>query len=194
MVADLGGAFAAAGPVAAGVVLARGERRAVGLGAGEDVVHVRRVATPLDRRPLLIQGGVLVQLVVAVQLRDRLGDDHALGVLPGPRADTVAGVDRRSPVAGAGAEVGAPGALAGPGGGGELLAMRVGTGQAAEVGALARALAGDEEGHVGLLGLAGETAGQGQQRRGQGEGESQRVHVQSSCGKRSPQTGIWLTP
>ncbi len=84
MVADLGGAFAIAGPVAAGIILARGERRAVGLGAGEDVVHVRRVTTPLDRRAVLVQGGVLGQLVVAMQLLNILGNDYPLAFCQGP--------------------------------------------------------------------------------------------------------------
>src|SRR5213593_4984185 len=45
--------LAALRPVAAGAILAGRERGAVRLGAGQDVVHVRRVAAPVDHLTLL---------------------------------------------------------------------------------------------------------------------------------------------
>ncbi|CAD5375508.1 hypothetical protein OF001_U10195 [Pseudomonas sp. OF001] len=169
VVTDHGRAGGAAGPVAAGAVLRAGEGGAVGLRAGEDVVHVRRIAAALDRHAALVEAGFLVEVVVAVQLGDVLGDQLALGVVPGARADAVAGVHRRLAVTGAGAEVGAPGVAAGTDGLGELLAVRIGASQAAEIGALAHAGAGDEEGHLGL-GEGAAAEGQGGQRQAALEG------------------------
>src|SRR6185436_99275 len=110
VVADHRRALAALRPVAAGAVLAGRERGAVGLGAGQDVVHVRRVAPAVDRLALLGQRRLLGDVVLAVQLGHVLGDDGSLGVLPGTSTDAVTRVD------GAGAlraQVGVPGLAAG---------------------------------------------------------------------------------
>ncbi|MCY1437422.1 hypothetical protein D9M71_535830 [compost metagenome] len=179
VVADLGDTFATVGPVAARVVGAIGECRAVGLRAGQHVVHVGLVAAALDLLPVLIQSGLLVQVVLAVQLREILGDDHALGVLPRPVADAITGVHRGGSAGSTGAQIGTPGVLARTAGSAQFLAELVGAGQAAKVGALARAMAGDEEGHIGL---AGETAGQRQQGRRYGEGESRLAHGSPPAG------------
>ena len=89
-----------------------GERRAVRLRAGEDVVPVRRVAAAVDHLALLGQRGLLADLVVgAVQIVDVLRDHLALGVLPRAVADAVAGVDG-CPGA-LRAQIGAPGLAAG---------------------------------------------------------------------------------
>src|SRR2546428_8804659 len=85
--------LAALRPVAAGAVLPGRERGAVRLGAGQDVVHVRRIAAPVDHLTLFGQGGLLGDVVLAVQLSQILRDDDALGVLPGTAADAVARVD-----------------------------------------------------------------------------------------------------
>src|SRR5438093_1131239 len=107
MVAKEGRTLAAARPVAASRVLARRESPAVGLRAGEDVVHVRRVIDAVDRLALLGERGLLREVVVGrVQLLDALRDDHALGVLPRSAADAVACIDAAGP---SGAEVSVPG-------------------------------------------------------------------------------------
>ena len=84
---------AALGPVAARLVVAGRERRAVRLRAGQDVVLVRRVAAAVDDLALFGERGLLGEVVGAVQLRDVLGDDDALGVLPRAAADAILGVD-----------------------------------------------------------------------------------------------------
>ena len=89
-------------------------RPAVGLRAGQDVVPVRRIAAAVDRLALLVQRGLLGQVVaVAVQIGDALGDHRALGVLPRAVADAILGVHG---VRALRAEIGAPG-LAGRAGG-----------------------------------------------------------------------------
>ena len=81
---------------------------------------------------------------VAVQIGYVLGDAAALGVVPRPCADTVAGVDGRLTVGRGDAEVSVP-CLRAAGGCCQLLADGIRTGQAAEVCAIAGAGAGHEE-------------------------------------------------
>ena len=144
------------GPPAAAEVLAGGERRPVRLGAGQDVVHVGAVAPRVDHLALLVERGLLADFVLAVQLGHVLGDEGALDVVPGALADAVPRVLR---VRTLGAQVGTPGLSAQSGLVREQLAVLVGAGQAAEVGPLAGADAGDEEALAGLLRLP---AGSGQ--------------------------------
>src|SRR4051812_8968708 len=66
MMAEHRRALRAARPVLAGAVLAGIEGGAVGLRAGQDIVPVRRVAASVDDLTLLVQRGLLGQLVVAV--------------------------------------------------------------------------------------------------------------------------------
>src|SRR6185437_6419839 len=137
--------------VLAGVVGAVGEGRPVRPGAGEDVVPVRLVAAAVDDLALLREVVLLGQLVVrAVQIGNAGGDDDALGVGPGALADAVARVHRAGALRG---QIGVPGLAARAGGLREALAVRVGAGETAEVRAFARTVAGDEEGHAGLLRL-----------------------------------------
>src|SRR2546425_2158151 len=82
-VADHRRALTALRPVAARAIVAAREGGAVRLGAGEDVVHVRRVAAAVDLLALLRQRRVLGEVVLAVELGHVLRDDGALGVLPG---------------------------------------------------------------------------------------------------------------
>src|SRR3954470_21287872 len=94
VVADHRGPLGAARPIAAGHVVRARERAAVALRAGEDVVHVRRVAAALDRLALLGESGFLRDLVAgAVEVVEVAGYDFALGVAPGPAADAVARAD-----------------------------------------------------------------------------------------------------
>src|SRR5262245_54602437 len=106
---DHRGALSALGPVAARTIVAGRERGTVGLRAGQDVVHVGRVAAAVDGLALLGQRGLLVDLVLAVELGHVLGDDDALGVLPRAAADPVARVDRARALR---AQVRAPGLAA----------------------------------------------------------------------------------
>ncbi len=175
------------GPLAAGHVgLTREARvgRAIGPRSGQDVVHVRRVATPVDRGARLGQCGQLGHVVAAVQLGPIVSDQHALGVEPRPLADAVAGVDgSRARRDVAGAEVGAPGAAARTDRGRQLLAMRVGARQAAEVAAIAGTGAGDEEAHRARLRCrhTGRHQGSGgRSRNGDGEDAGGSLHGQYS--------------
>src|SRR6185312_1731715 len=141
-------ALRAARPVLAGAVLIASEGRAVGLRAREDIVAVRCVAATVDDLALLRQRRLLGEVVLAVQVGDVLGDDDALGVGPGALADAVLRVHRAGPLRG---QISVPGLAGSAGSLRQRRTMRVGTGEPAEVGALADALAGHEEGHVRLL-------------------------------------------
>ena len=179
--ADHRGALPTLRPVAARAVVGAREGRAVRLRAGEDVVHVRRVATAVDDGALLRERGLLGEVVGAVELRDVLGDDDALGVRPRAGTDAVARVD------GAGAlraQVRAPGLAPRPGALREHLAVLVGAGDAAQVAALAGSDAGDEEAHGGLLGLRGCMQPERQQR-DRDEREAHPGHVRPPFSRRS---------
>src|SRR4029079_19050703 len=78
-VADHRRTLAALRPVAARRVDVAGARRRVGLRAGQDVVHVRRVAAAVDDVAALGERGLLGEVVVAVQLAQVVGDHHAPG-------------------------------------------------------------------------------------------------------------------
>src|SRR5262249_46151578 len=93
VMAEHRGSGSALRPVAARAVLAGREGGAVGPGAGEDVVHVRRVAAAVHLLALLVERRLLADVVLPVELGHVLGDDDALGVRPGPGADAVARVD-----------------------------------------------------------------------------------------------------
>ena len=56
-----------------------------------------RVAAAVDDRAVLVERGLLGEVVVAVELLEVARDHHALRVLPGTVADAVARVDRGSP-------------------------------------------------------------------------------------------------
>jgi len=60
------------------------ERRAVRLRSGQDVVLFGVSPRPFDDLAFFGERSLLGKVVGAVQLRDGLGDDHALGVLPRP--------------------------------------------------------------------------------------------------------------
>src|SRR4051794_7790365 len=138
-------------PVAAGLVAFRSERRAVGLRAGQNVVHVGIVAEAVDDFALLVERGLLGQVVLAVQLGDVLGNDHALGVLPWALADAVARIDGHRATSRLRREIGVPGLSAGACRLRQRLAIFVGAVEPAEIRAFAGSGAGDEERHVGLL-------------------------------------------
>src|SRR5262245_66685789 len=93
-VADHRRALGAAGPIAAGPVLAGRESFAVRLRAGQDVVIVRRVADAGDHGAALGLRYLHAELVaVAVKIVDVLRNDLPFELLPGAASDTIAAVD-----------------------------------------------------------------------------------------------------
>src|ERR1044072_1510991 len=132
-VTDHRGAGAVLGPVAAGAVVRAGERRAVRLRAGEDVMTVRRVAAAVDDLALLAQRGLLGEIVGgAMQVGDVLRDHGSLGVLPRAAPDAVLGVDG---VRALRRQICAPGLAGRAGRGCERRAMPVGAIEPAEIAA-----------------------------------------------------------
>src|SRR5947207_9954141 len=94
--ADHRGALAigAAGPVGASRVIGPRNSSAILLAAGQDIVLVWCVAATLDRVALLIERGLLVDLVlVTVQIGDAGCDLDSLGVRPWAAADPILGID-----------------------------------------------------------------------------------------------------
>src|SRR5690606_25276522 len=105
---------------------------------GQDVVDVGAVARAIDLLALLVQCRGLADVVavafdVAVQVRHVLRDDLALRVVPGAVADAIARVDGRLAVGGRGAQIRPPRPPARARGGGQRLAVLVGTRQTAEI-------------------------------------------------------------
>src|SRR5471032_2069805 len=174
---------------AAGVVLARmagsvGIGTAIRLRAGDDVMLVRLVARALHRLVLFGEDGGARQVVaetggvqrIAMQVRHVARDHGAARVEPGPVADAVARIDSRLAVGSLRSQIRAPGLLAGADRFGQLLTVRIGAGQAAEVRAFAQAFAGDEE--TQWLGRIGGTRGvrlrRSRRLRQRGMGQAQR--------------------
>src|SRR5207249_8377779 len=124
----------------------------VGLGAGQDVVLVGHIADAVDNSVLLGERELFTERVadaglfdgVAVEFRDIHPDALAASVKPGASADPVARVHRARALS---AEISVPRRRAAARGGGELLAICIGAGQSAIVGAVTFADAGDEETH-----------------------------------------------
>src|SRR5262245_8795089 len=171
-------AGAALRPVAAGAILAGRERPPVGLRAGQHVVPIGRVATAVDHVALFTERGLLAELVVgAVQVVDVLRDHVPLGIPPGAGPDAVAGIDGLAAAARLRAQIGAPGLAAGSDRLRELLAMPVRALDAAEVGALAGAGAGEEKRHGRLLRLRPARAERQQGKRGKRRYDSTLLHL-----------------
>src|SRR5215467_7683400 len=156
--AELRGAVAAAGPVLTGMVGAVGVCAAIGHRTSENIVLVGLIAEALDRLVLFSECRSLRNIVaeargldsVAVQVGHVAGDHLAAGVIPGAVADAVASVDGGLVARSLSAEISVPGFAGGAGSAGsfgELLAVRVGSGEAAEISAFARTHAGDKETH-----------------------------------------------
>jgi hypothetical protein len=113
---------------------------------------VDRVETARDQAARFGDVRIRRKLVVGrVQVLDAGGDDHALGIRPGALADAILGIHGSGAIDGLSAEIGAPGLAACTCLGGQCLAVTVGPFEAAIVGALWPADAGDEECHVGKL-------------------------------------------
>src|SRR6185437_7829814 len=141
----------AAGVVLAGHVLVGRERAAVGLRTGKNVVTVWRIAAAVNDLALLGQVILFVELVVgAVQIGDAGRNNHAFGIRPRTFADAVARIHGAGALRG---QIGMPGLAAGARGFRQILAVLVGAGEPAKIGAFAAADAGDKEAHIGLLRL-----------------------------------------
>ena len=149
-------ALRAAGPVAAGAVLARGESAAFHGGPGQYVVHDRREAHARQCLPALGERDFDAQLVAfAMQVIDVVRDNDPFKVPPRPGSNALARIDGGLAVGWLGAQISAPcpGACACASPCGEPPASSVRALYAAEVGALAETGAGDEECHIGGLRL-----------------------------------------
>ncbi|OGT27634.1 MAG: hypothetical protein A2Z17_03965 [Gammaproteobacteria bacterium RBG_16_66_13] len=115
-------------------------------------MHVRRIATAVDYRATFGERVFLVELVVTVEIGYVSGHHHALGVVPRADPDAIARMHGRTALAGHGAEIGAPRAIARAGGLGELMTVTIRAFQATQRGTVPRTDAGDKEAHPrGLL-------------------------------------------
>ena len=144
----LGAAFAAAGPVVAGVVrVVREIGRSVGHGAGEDIVFVRLIASRVDAVAVLIESGAREHVGADMELVQVLGNQVTVGVVPGALADTAAGIGAATafPLR---AQVGAPGPVARAGGLRQRLTVGVRAFNTTEVATVTQPDTGDEERHV----------------------------------------------
>ena len=143
--AEPGFSIAAARPVVAGPVFASRVRRAVRLGASQNIMPVRSVSTAGYPSASLVDhchdGKPMSH---AVKLVDVIPDQSALRVMPWARADTVPRIDR---VWALRAEVSSPGMVAGTHVGRQPLTDRVGSGETPQIGSFARAIACNEESH-----------------------------------------------
>lgn len=140
------GPLAAATPVLASPIRAGRVSPPVQLRTGQNIV---------PRRVLTLFGELcLPREVVAVgmQVIDVLGDTNSLNVGPGTPPNAVPGIDGWLIAGSARAEIGAPGASAGPYSLGQPLTVLVGTRQSTEIGSIAGADARDEEAHLVRLG------------------------------------------
>src|SRR5436309_174262 len=136
MMADRGAAIGAgAGPVSASRLdRVAGRYCAVELRAGQDIVAVGSVAASVDHFTLFSERRLLAELVfVTMQIGHVFRYTDAFGVVPGALANAVSGIHRRLAVGSDGAEIGAPGVVAGPRSRGQILAVPVGSGQAPEI-------------------------------------------------------------
>jgi hypothetical protein len=134
-----------------------GECAAIGLGARENIVFVRRISHAFVHVALFVQGRNLVYAIakaselecVAVQLRYASGDLLTLGVIPRPIANAIARVDCALTLR---AQIGVPGLATGAwlsGRSRETLTKRIRAGHTAKIGAFAAALTRYEKTHLG---------------------------------------------
>src|SRR5205814_10261669 len=151
-VTELRGPHAVARPVVARMVHGVGVRAAVRLGAGQDVVLVRRVADAVHDALLFVQRELLAECVaksglldrVAVELGDALRDSLPSGVVPRSIPDAVA---RIHGIRALGAQIGVPHCAAASGRRRQRLAMSIRAGETANVRPISFSDTGDEERH-----------------------------------------------
>src|SRR5262245_34667886 len=155
-------------PVAAGVIETVDIRPTRGVRTGQNVVLILGALRPLDAWNDIALGVehirllhvVAVAYLVAVQIGDVAGDQHALDVEPGPSADAIPRIYARGVATLLLAEIGAPGARGVRGAQGLrlLLAQLVGAVEPAKVAGLVGVLGNEEadvrrRGRRRLLGL-----------------------------------------
>jgi len=142
-------------PVAAGVVHAIRVGSAIGLRAGQHVVHVRSVATPVKHGPFFCERGKFHEIIsktrkfrrVPVQIGKVVGNFLSLGVVPGAIPDSIARIHARLAVCGVGAHIGVPGFTAAANGRGKCLANSVCSRETAEIRSMAGTCTGNKETH-----------------------------------------------
>src|SRR5262245_61347010 len=150
MMAQARAALSYAGPVIARHCARK--RLAVRPRSRQAVVRIWIVSTSIHRRPFFGKRVLLAKLVlVAVQIVNILRNDNALRVLPGTLADAIASVHGRLISQCACAQVCPPRFVARSCRCSQLLTDRVSTGQTAEVRAIARSSARNEEAHVRIV-------------------------------------------
>ncbi len=170
-----------AGGQVAGVVRARGVERSAHraterIRPSEHVMHVWRVTNAVDGQSFFGKRVNLVHLIaiahnVAVQIGHSRRDQRTLGIVPRPRADAIARVDRLA-VSANGTEIRMPRASdqrAESNRLGECLTVSVGAGQSTEIGPITFADTGDEERH-----RSSRLRGGGSLRNGSGVGNGER--------------------
>src|SRR5690242_1982450 len=165
------------GPVIAGVIAVIGIGHAVRARSGQNLMMVRsgmrhdvcpfavmRVFAVVQARhdlALLRQIGSFGDIVAETRQVRRIpvqdceipGDHVPFRVVPGARANPVAGVDRGLTQPGLSAEIGMPGLVPRAHRSGELLTMRIGPRQSAQIATMTNRAAGDEKRHRMLLRL-----------------------------------------
>ncbi len=142
----------AAGVVSARMIRCIGKGASIRLRAGQDVVLIGRAARALGGFVLFRQRGSAAQVVaqagriecVAMQVGNIFRNCRAGGVVPRASADAIASIDGGLAVFGLRAQVGVLGFFTADRRC-QCLAMLVGAGQSAQVGAFARAGAGNEK-------------------------------------------------
>src|SRR5262249_47243998 len=143
-------ALGAARPILAGSISFAGKCGAIGLRSRQHIVTVWRVAAAVDHLALFGKRSLLRKVVVwAMQIGRVLCDRHTLGILPRTLANAITRIDRGLTVSSLRREIGAPGFCADACRLRQRLAMLVGAGEPAKIGAVADADAGDKEGGAG---------------------------------------------
>lgn len=176
MMTDRSIAFAVSvtGPVTARMIafLPREKGRAIVLGASQNIVLVRLVATAFDLIAIFVDRGSLDQVRAEMQLIEIAGDQIAPGIVPRSLTDPVTS-GLAPPFRYLRGKIGTPCTAFGASRLGELCAMGIATRDAAKIAAIADADASDEKSHAVITGLCQWTAEQySQPRSGPNRGDS----------------------
>ena len=146
-------------PIVACRVITRARRVTIHQCSSEDVRHVGLIATTIHLVTHLGKYGTLGEVwAVAMEVLYVSCYQCPLKIVPWSIADSIASVDAPRACR---AQIGAPSTVPRAGRLCERLAMRVGTGKATEVGAIAETDAGDEETHRGGIVLLRHERGPG---------------------------------
>ena len=147
--ADESATFTVASPIPAGTVIAPSGCSAVELRAGQNVVHVWVVATPVGYFTLFVQLSFFCEIVaVTVEVINVLSDSYAVVVVPRTRPDSVTSVFS---VCACGAKVRTPGCSCCSSGTRKQAAVTVGTIETAKIRTVSGAHTRQEEAHIAGL-------------------------------------------